>query len=135
MSCTSARSRRKAPKPRPSNISIRYGRPDELRRFIDEVHARGISVILDVVYNHFGPDGCYLRTFTPHSFTMRYGNDGGDAINFDGPESRGVREFFLENAAYWIDEFHFDGLRLDATQSIFDASEPHILRSEEHTSE
>jgi maltooligosyltrehalose trehalohydrolase len=104
-----------------------YGRPDELRRLVDEAHARGISVILDVVYNHFGPDGCYLRTFTPHYFTTRYVNDWGDAINFDGPESRGVREFFTENAAYWIDEFHFDGLRLDATQSIFDASEPHIL--------
>ncbi|HET8774343.1 MAG TPA: malto-oligosyltrehalose trehalohydrolase [Thermoanaerobaculia bacterium] len=105
-----------------------YGRPEELRRFVDEAHARGLAVILDVVYNHFGPDGCYLRQFTPHYFTDRYENDWGDSVNFDGQEAHGVREFVAENAAYWIDEFHFDGLRADATQSIFDQSEPHILR-------
>jgi maltooligosyltrehalose trehalohydrolase len=104
-----------------------YGRPEELRRFIDEAHARGLAVILDVVYNHLGPDGCYLTKFTPHYFTDRYQNDWGAAINFDGEEAHGVRELFAENAAYWIDEFHFDGLRVDATQSIFDESDTSIF--------
>ena len=79
-------------------------------------------MILDVVYNHLGPDGNYLARFAPRYFTDRYKNEWGDAINFDGPDARPVREFFVANAGYWIDEFHFDGLRLDATQSIFDAS-------------
>ncbi|HEY0372584.1 MAG TPA: malto-oligosyltrehalose trehalohydrolase [Thermoanaerobaculia bacterium] len=105
-----------------------YGRPEELRRFVDEAHARGLAVILDVVYNHLGPDGCYLKEFTPHYFTKRYENEWGEAINFDGEDAHGVREFFAENAAYWIDEFHFDGLRIDATQSFFDASDVNILR-------
>ena len=104
-----------------------YGPAGELRRFVDEAHARGLAVILDVVYNHLGPDGCYLTKFTPHYFTDRYKNDWGAAVNFDGEEAHGVREFFAENAAYWIDEFHFDGLRIDATQSIFDESDTHIL--------
>ena len=104
-----------------------YGRPDDLRRFIDAAHARGIGVLLDVVYNHFGPSGNYLRAFSPAYFTDRYENEWGDAINFDGPDSAPVREFFITNAAYWIDEFHVDGLRLDATQQIFDASTPHII--------
>jgi maltooligosyltrehalose trehalohydrolase len=104
-----------------------YGRPEELRRFVDEAHGRGIGVILDVVYNHFGPDGCYLKHFTPSYFTDRYVNEWGEAVNLDGEEAYGVRELFVENAAYWIDEFHFDGLRLDATQSIHDSSKQHIL--------
>lgn len=101
-----------------------YGRPEDFRRFVDAAHARGLGVILDVVYNHFGPDGCYLREFTPRYFTDRYVNDWGDAVNFEEP---GVREFVAENAAYWIDELHLDGLRLDATQSIFDASPKNIM--------
>jgi maltooligosyltrehalose trehalohydrolase len=105
-----------------------YGRPDDFRAFVDRAHALGIAVILDVVYNHLGPDGCYLRQFTPGYFTKKYENEWGEAINFDGPESNGVREFFTENAAYWIDEFHLDGFRFDATQSIHDESRPHILR-------
>jgi maltooligosyltrehalose trehalohydrolase len=104
-----------------------YGRPDDLRRFIDRAHAAGIGVILDVVYNHFGPSGNYLRAFAPAYFTDRYGNEWGDAINFDGPGSGPVREFFIANAAYWIDEFHIDGLRLDATQQMFDRSEDNIM--------
>jgi maltooligosyltrehalose trehalohydrolase len=104
-----------------------YGRPDDLRHFIDRAHALGLGVILDVVYNHVGPDGNYLKAFSPHYFSDRYTNEWGDALNFDGPNNRPVREFFRENAAYWLDEFHFDGLRLDATQSIHDASEVHIL--------
>ena len=104
-----------------------YGTPDDLRAFVDAAHRTGIAVILDVVYNHFGPDGCYLMKFTPDYFTKKYVNDWGDAINFDGPNASGVREFFAENAAYWIDEFHFDGLRLDATQSIQDGSERNVM--------
>jgi maltooligosyltrehalose trehalohydrolase len=101
-----------------------YGTPDDFRRFVDAAHANGLGVILDVVYNHFGPDGCYLTKFTPDYFTKRYKNDWGEAINF---ESDGVREFCSQNAAYWIDEFHLDGLRLDATQDIHDPTDPHIL--------
>jgi maltooligosyltrehalose trehalohydrolase len=104
-----------------------YGRPDDLRRFIDRAHALGIAVILDVVYNHLGPDGNYLPNFSPDYFTDRYANEWGQALNFDGPNSGPVREFFIANAGYWIDEFHFDGLRLDATQQIFDASPEHLV--------
>ncbi len=104
-----------------------YGDPDAMRRFVDGAHRLGLAVILDVVYNHFGPDGNYLKCFADEYFTDRYKNDWGEAINFDGPDSGPVREFFLSNAAYWIEEYHLDGLRLDATQSIFDSGEPHIL--------
>jgi maltooligosyltrehalose trehalohydrolase len=104
-----------------------YGRPDDLRRFVDRAHAAGLGVILDVVYNHVGPDGNYLKEFSKDYFTDRYKNEWGEAINFDGPDAGPVREFFLANAGYWIDEFHFDGLRLDATQQIFDRSGEHIL--------
>jgi maltooligosyltrehalose trehalohydrolase len=106
-----------------------YGRPDDLRRFVDRAHAVGIGVILDVVYNHFGPVGNYLRAFSPAYFTDRHYNEWGDAINFDGADSGPVREFFIANAAYWIDEFHLDGLRLDATQQIYDQSPEHVLRA------
>jgi maltooligosyltrehalose trehalohydrolase len=104
-----------------------YGTPDDARRFVDAAHAVGIAVILDVVYNHFGPSGNYLRAFSPAYFTDKHDNEWGDAINFDGADAAPVREFFLANAAVWIDEFHFDGLRLDATQQIFDDSAEHIL--------
>lgn len=104
-----------------------YGRPDDLRAFVDRAHAIGLGVILDVVYNHLGPDGNYLADFSPDYFTDRYTNDWGRAINFEGPLS--ARALFVENAGYWIDEFHFDGLRLDATQDIKDASSEHVLAS------
>lgn len=104
-----------------------YGRPDELRRFVDRAHAVGLGVILDVVYNHFGPSGNYLGKFSTAYVTRKYKNEWGDAINFDGEHSAPVREFFIANAGYWIDEFHFDGLRLDATQCIFDASPQHVV--------
>ena len=104
-----------------------YGRPDDLRRFVDEAHRLGVGVMLDVVYNHFGPSGNYLRAFSSSYFTSKYDNEWGEAINFDGQESPHVREFFTTNAEYWIDEFHIDGLRLDATQQIFDTSSEHIL--------
>jgi len=104
-----------------------YGEPDDLRRFVDRAHALGIAVILDVVYNHFGPAGNYLSAFSTSYSSDRYDNEWGDAINFDGPDAGPVREFFIANAGYWIDEYHFDGLRLDATQQIFDRSPQHIL--------
>src|SRR5581483_1649846 len=104
-----------------------YGSPDDLRDFINQAHAHGIGVILDVVYNHLGPDGCYLSEFSKSYFTDRYENEWGQAINFDGADAGPVREFFATNAAYWIREFHFDGLRLDATQQMFDSSPRHIL--------
>lgn len=104
-----------------------YGSPNDLKDFIDHAHALGLAVILDVVYNHFGPDGNYLRAFADHYFTHRYITEWGEAINFDGPDSKQVREFYIANAGFWIDEYHFDGLRLDATQNIYDTSSPHIL--------
>jgi maltooligosyltrehalose trehalohydrolase len=104
-----------------------YGTPDDLRRLVDAAHARGLGVILDVVYNHLGPDGNYLRLFSADYFTDRYCTPWGDALNYDGPGSRGTREYVLQNAAMWVREYHIDGLRLDATHAIFDASTPHIL--------
>jgi maltooligosyltrehalose trehalohydrolase len=104
-----------------------YGEPDDLRAFVDRAHALGLGVILDVVYNHLGPDGNYLPEFSPDYFTDRHKTDWGQALNFEGPPA--AREFFLTNAGYWIDEFHFDGLRLDATQDIHDASPVHVLSS------
>jgi maltooligosyltrehalose trehalohydrolase len=97
-----------------------YGPPDDFRRFVDRAHQLGIGVILDVVYNHLGPDGNYLKAFAPAYFTDKYRTEWGEPINFDGPDSGPVRDFFAANAAYWIDEFHLDGLRLDATQNIYD---------------
>jgi maltooligosyltrehalose trehalohydrolase len=107
--------------------SHNYGDYDALKRFVDSAHALGIGVILDVVYNHLGPDGNYLTFFSDDYFTDQYKNDWGAAINFDGPNSTEVREFFLQNACYWIGEFHLDGLRLDATQDIYDNGPVHIL--------
>jgi maltooligosyltrehalose trehalohydrolase len=104
-----------------------YGEPDDLRRFVNEAHAVGISVILDVVYNHLGPDGNYLSQFSEDYFTSRHKNEWGAALNFDGENSEHVRNFFISNAAYWIREFHMDGLRIDATQSIQDNSKEHIM--------
>jgi maltooligosyltrehalose trehalohydrolase len=99
-----------------------YGRPDDFRRFVDAAHRAGVAVILDVVYNHLGSVGNYLGKFSTSYVTDRYENEWGDALNFDGPDAGPVRELFIANAGYWIDEFHLDGLRLDATQQIFDAT-------------
>ena len=104
-----------------------YGTPDDFRAFVNEAHRFGLGVILDVVYNHLGPDGCVFGRFATSYFADRYATEWGDALNFDGPSSGPVREYFSSNAAYWIDEFHLDGLRLDATQSIHDRSAEHIL--------
>jgi maltooligosyltrehalose trehalohydrolase len=104
-----------------------YGTPDDCRRFIDRAHTLGLGVILDVVYNHLGADGNFLAQFSPEYFTDRYTTDWGPAINYEDEHAGPVREFFLANAGYWIEEFHFDGLRLDATQNIYDTSVDHIL--------
>lgn len=104
-----------------------YGTPDDLRRFVDQAHSVGLAVILDVVYNHVGPSANYLPKFSPCYFSKKHKTDWGEAINYDGDCSAPVREFFSSNAAYWIQEFHFDGLRLDATQNICDDSSDHIL--------
>jgi maltooligosyltrehalose trehalohydrolase len=103
-----------------------YGGPRGLRRLVDACHARGLSVILDVVYNHLGPEGNYLAEYGPY-FTDRYKTPWGAAVNFDGPDAGGVRRHFVDNARYWVREFHVDGLRLDAIHAIFDSSPRHIL--------
>jgi maltooligosyltrehalose trehalohydrolase len=104
-----------------------YGRPDDFRRFVDAAHRHGIGVILDVVYNHLGPDGNYLEQYSGEYFTDRYENEWGRAFNFDGPGCGPVRELVTMNAAYWAEEYHLDGLRLDATQQIFDSSPVNIM--------
>ncbi len=100
--------------------SHNYGSPDDLRAFVDAAHTLGLGVVLDVVYNHFGPDGCYVKAFAEDYFTTKRENEWGDALNFDGENAQGLRDFILANVRYWIGEFHFDGLRLDAVQTICD---------------
>jgi maltooligosyltrehalose trehalohydrolase len=104
-----------------------YGTPEDLRAFIDRAHALGLGVILDVVYNHFGPDGNYLGVYSGDYMNRERENEWGDSINFDGKNSGPVREFFITNGRYWIEEFRFDGFRFDATQSIFDRSQEYIV--------
>jgi maltooligosyltrehalose trehalohydrolase len=104
-----------------------YGTPDDMRAFVNQAHSLGIGVILDVVYNHLGPDGNYLTKFSSFYFSRKHKTDWGEALNFDGEHSAPVREFFRDNAAYWIREYHMDGLRFDATQNIYDDSTPHVL--------
>jgi maltooligosyltrehalose trehalohydrolase len=104
-----------------------YGRPEDLKRLIDAAHAKNLMMFLDVVYNHFGPEGNYLGLYAPDLFTQRHHTPWGQAINFDGPNSRMVRDFFIHNALYWLEEYHFDGLRLDAVHAIHDDSRSHIL--------
>ena len=104
-----------------------YGSPDDFRRFVDAAHGHGLGVILDVVYNHFGPTGNYTGQFSSDYLSRRHHTAWGDAINFDGDDSGPVREFFITNAGYWIDEYHIDGLRLDAVDAIEDDSSDHLL--------
>ena len=104
-----------------------YGEPAALKQLVLAAHRRGLMVFLDVVYNHFGPVGNYLSRYAPQFFTSRHRTPWGNAINFDGSDSRVVRDFFIDNALYWLGEFHFDGLRLDAVHSIRDDSAPHFL--------
>lgn len=105
-----------------------YGGPEGLRRLVNAAHQRGLAVLLDVVYNHLGPDGNYLRIYSQDYFTSRHKTPWGDALNMDSTNSRPVREFFIANACYWAHEFHMDGLRLDATHAIIDDSPTHILQ-------
>ena len=104
-----------------------YGAPGDLQYFVDSAHRLGMGVVLDVVYNHLGPSGNFLRRFSKDYFTSRHVTEWGDAVNFDGDGSGPVREFVLANVRYWIQEFHFDGLRLDAAQALFDDGETHIM--------
>ncbi len=107
--------------------SRNYSGPEALRRLVDAAHERSIGVILDVVYNHFGPDGNYLLQYSPDYVTDRYTTPWGDAVNYDGPRSAMVRRLVVDNACHWLREYHIDGLRLDATFAIFDHSPRHIL--------
>lgn len=104
-----------------------YGGPDGLKRLINACHSEGLAVVLDVVYNHLGPEGNYLGSFAPY-FTDRYKTPWGEAINFDGPYSDEVRRYFIDNARYWVTEYHVDALRIDAIQGIFDFSASHFLK-------
>ncbi len=104
-----------------------YGRPEDLKALVDAAHARGMMVLLDVVYNHFGPEGNYLPSYFPNLLTKRHKTNWGDAVNFDGEQSGVVRDLVVHNAMYWIEEFHLDGLRLDAVHAIIDESPKHIL--------
>jgi maltooligosyltrehalose trehalohydrolase len=103
-----------------------YGGPECLRRLVDAAHAHGLAVVLDVVYNHLGPEGNYLGDFGPY-FTDRYRSPWGPAINYDGPDSDEVRRYAIDNALYWVTEFHLDGLRLDAVHAIYDVGARHLL--------
>jgi malto-oligosyltrehalose trehalohydrolase len=105
----------------------RYGRPEDLKALVDASHAHGLAVFLDVVYNHFGPEGNYLHRYAPDFFTSRHRSFWGDGINYDGPGAEIVRAFMIHNALYWLEEFHLDGLRLDAVNAIVDDSARHVL--------
>ena len=104
-----------------------YGTPEDLKHLIQAAHNKNLMVFLDVVYNHFGPDGNYLHAYSPQFFTSRHHTPWGDGINFDGPDRRIVRDFFIHNALYWLEEYHFDGLRFDAVHAIVDDSTPNII--------
>ncbi len=104
-----------------------YGRPEDLKRLVQAAHSKGLMIFLDVVYNHFGPEGNYLRLYAPEFFTDPHCTPWGDGINFDGPQSRVVRDYFIHNASYWLEEYRFDGLRFDAVHAIADDSKPGIL--------
>ena len=105
----------------------RYGGPEGLKRLVEECHRRGLAVLLDVVYNHFGPSGNFLHAYASRFFTDTHRTPWGGAINFDDAGAANVRRFFVENALYWLDEFHFDGLRFDAVHAIADGSGRHFL--------
>jgi maltooligosyltrehalose trehalohydrolase len=105
----------------------RYGTPDDFRRYVDRAHAIGLAVILDVVYNHLGSGGELFKQFSDDFLSVRHKTDWGEPPNFDGPNGAAVRSFVLANVGYWIDEFHLDGMRIDATQCLYDTSSEHIL--------
>jgi maltooligosyltrehalose trehalohydrolase len=105
-----------------------YGRPDDLRRLVDAAHNAGLGVILDVVYNHLGPEGAYLSAYSTDYFTERHHTAWGAGLNWDGRHSHWVRQLAIDNACHWVSEYHIDGLRLDATHAILDDSETHVLQ-------
>jgi maltooligosyltrehalose trehalohydrolase len=104
-----------------------YGTPEQLKQLVEAAHGHGLMVLLDVVYNHFGPEGNYLHTFCPEFFNPAHHTPWGAAINFDGAHARTVRDFYVHNALYWVEEYGFDGLRMDAVHAIRDDSQPHIV--------
>jgi maltooligosyltrehalose trehalohydrolase len=110
----------------PYAVQDNYGGPEGLRRFVDAAHRVGLAVMLDVVYNHLGPEGNYLPNFAPY-FTAQHNTPWGDAVNYDNAGSENVRRYVIENARYWIREYHIDGLRLDAVQTIQDDSVQNIV--------
>ena len=110
----------------PYAVQNSYGGPRALQRLVDAAHRGGLAVILDVIYNHLGPEGSYAGSFGPY-FTDRYHTPWGKAINYDGPDSDAVRQFVIDNAWMWVRDFHVDGLRLDAVQTIYDFGPRHIL--------
>lgn len=112
----------------PFAVSANYGGPAGLKRLVDAAHQCGLGVILDVVYNHLGPEGNYFRQFSPSYFSARHRTPWGEAMNYDGPHNHRVRQLAIDNACYWLHEYHIDGLRLDATSKMFDDSQPHILQ-------
>jgi maltooligosyltrehalose trehalohydrolase len=111
----------------PFAIHRTYGKMDDLKALVDAAHKKEIAVLLDVVYNHMGPEGSCLKAFTPDYFSDKYHTPWGDALNFDGPNSDGVRNYFIQNALMWLDEFHIDGLRMDAVHALYDQSAFHIM--------
>ncbi|GAC1303564.1 MAG: malto-oligosyltrehalose trehalohydrolase [Vulcanimicrobiaceae bacterium] len=108
--------------------SHNYGSPDDLRRFVDRAHELGLAVYLDVVYNHFGPEGNYLHAYAPEFYTERHHTPWGAAIDVAAPDREAVRAFFIANAVYWLQEYRFDGLRLDAVHAIYDGEDREFLR-------
>ena len=104
-----------------------YGTPNDFQRFVDEAHARGIAVYLDVVYNHLGPDGAYQSAFAPQFYTKKHKTLWGDGLNFDSEGRDKVRAYFIESALSWVYDYHVDGFRADATDTIRDDSQPHFL--------
>ena len=108
-------------------VESAYGSPDDLKDFVQAAHGLGLMVFLDVVYNHFGPEGNYLHLYAPAFFNRESRTPWGDAMNFDGEDSYWVRQFFIHNALYWLEEYHLDGLRLDAVHAIQDRSRPNIV--------
>ena len=105
-----------------------YGTPDDLRRLVDTAHRLGLAVVLDVVYNHFGPDGAYANAFSPYYMSTTHRTPWGAAVNLDGEHASHVRSFFIENALHWLTEYHVDGLRLDATHGFVDDGPYHFVR-------
>ncbi|MEO7640126.1 MAG: malto-oligosyltrehalose trehalohydrolase, partial [Ramlibacter sp.] len=105
-----------------------YGTPEQLKALVETAHALGLMMLIDVVYNHFGPEGNYLHAYCPQFFNPEHPTPWGAAINFDGDHSRTVRDFYIHNALYWVEEYHFDGLRMDAIHAICDDSDCHIVQ-------